>query len=60
MKIEVHLHRLTTAETSEEETKAINERAAEVSEAAAALLDHLTVSAVRSFSDTAAYPLNSD
>ncbi|MCJ1433842.1 hypothetical protein MMC27_003207 [Xylographa pallens] len=42
MRIQVHPHRLITAETSKEEVERINEKASEVGEAAASLLDYLT------------------
>ena len=47
MRIQVHPHRLITAETSEDEAKRINEKASEVGEAAASLLDYFTVGTVR-------------
>ncbi|MCJ1287545.1 hypothetical protein MMC26_006897 [Xylographa opegraphella] len=54
MRLHVHPHRLITEHTSEEEAKQVNERAAEVGEAAVSLLNPYTISSVSAFSDAAA------
>ncbi|MCJ1399143.1 hypothetical protein MMC11_002345 [Xylographa trunciseda] len=60
MRVQVHPHRLITPATSAEEITMINERACEVGEAAEALLNSVTASALGYLVDATANALNSD